>query len=800
MEDNFFFSLISSFAGYVSSIDKTNAAFNILVRGSQNVYKKLSGTIANRFGQLRRGTPDGTQAGVDSAYVWNNSLGKTIPLRICNGKFQFESDFVDGKTLIWYTLLSGITLPRFVFDTWWDQTNGKDHLLSVHGDSTILDWSGGFSLIAGGTNNTGVVGAIALGSNHGAGYAVGDIVIISGGSTPATVLVTGITNTSGALSGVSVGFGGSGYTIGDVLTVTGADGTGGTVTVTSIDGSGAVTGISVTAGGSGYTAQNNAPTSGGTGTLCSISITSLSTSAVSSVQLQTVGSGYSAAGNQATTGGTGTGLTITISNVYAGTITKLNTATTFQQDGFSASGSITINDANYSYSALVGTTMVGINAATALLVSGSLAYQTVLINQNLPIAGFINDFIKIVNNQAFVGSYNSLQIYVSSASDYTNFTPPASNPALGDPVIIVLDNPAKGIGVRQGNAHIFNGTSDLSIITFAQVTTQDSSGITFLTRQTNVQKVQLGNLSSALAHEFIDTLGDNLVYLDQNNQLRGYGTFRNLFSDTSVSLSQQVHDDLQAEDFTGGELKVISGTLDDVIYLVAPISGRTWFYQERSSLDPTGNVIAERLWHPPQIWDISRIVAIDGVVFGHSNANPQIYQLWDTGQWHDDSPSSENLPYTSIMAMSYFLLEEKGKQILRQGLLKFDKIYYEGYMTLGTILYSDVDYNYQGAEQMIRLTINSVQSPATFFSGNISPSLGDESLGDDPLGQGITFEQNDEDMLPKFRDIENPTLVNCFEYQLAVFSEDVDARWEMLSLGSNATETEEFAGFLIKQT
>ena len=56
----------------------------------------------------------------------------------------------------------------------------------------------------------------------------------------------------------------------------------------------------------------------------------------------------------------------------------------------------------------------------------------------------------------------------------------------------------------------------------------------------------LGNLIAAKAHEFIDSLSDNLIYLDQANQLRAYGGFRNLFTSKAVLLSQAVQDELVA--------------------------------------------------------------------------------------------------------------------------------------------------------------------------------------------------------------------------------------------------------------
>lgn len=262
-------------------------------------------------------------------------------------------------------------------------------------------------------------------------------------------------------------------------------------------------------------------------------------------------------------------------------------------------------------------------------------------------------------------------------------------------------------------------------------------------------------------------------------------------------LSQAVQEELREEDFTGGHLRIVSGNLNDLFYLVAPISGRTFLYQESQSVDPVGNVVAQRFWHPPQIWNIARVAVILGIVYGHSNANPQIYQLWDTAQWHDDSPDNTPLPYDAVMRMSYKRVNGKGGP-RRWGMGIFDKSFFEGFISPGVNLYANIYMGYQGSQGLQSVVINSVQSPAQFFSGNSPSSLGDASLGDNPLGDGLTPESNDQELLPKFMAMPGVNPVNCFEYEIEVYSSDPDSRWEMLSLGVNITLSQTQAVFLRK--
>jgi len=696
---NFEFKNVSEFAGYNSSRDKTNIADNFLVRGSQNVYKKLSGTIAVRQGQKQYGPIQTAQSAFSSEFVWNTSWGATYTLAVGNNKLQVLSDGV------YYDLLTGLTDTRYVFDKWWDNVEKKDRVLFVHGNSDLQHWSGGIATVA--SASVGVSGSINL----------------------LTVNTAGIN-----------------YLVGDVITVSGGGGTGATYTVT-----GFLTGP------------------GGVITLTQI----------------TPGSGYTTGTNLATTGGTGTGLTVNITSVGGGTITKTG-STTWQQAGFASNTAsekkIMINGVEYTYvTGEDSTTLRGVTPDPSAIPANSTAIQSVITNANTPAAGFNNDFIKVINNQVYVGSYTSRLCYISKNTDFINYTVPTPR-APGDPELLTLDATLKGIGVRQGNAHIGFGSGSWAVISFNDITVGST-----LTQQTKVDVKPVAQLQAPYAHEFIDTVGDSLVYLAQDQQVRTFGNFTNLFTPGYPSLSQEIATELMEQNFTGGSLRCIG----EFTYVCAPNSGRVYLYQVRQAVDQSGQVVAERLWHPPFIWNLTSVNQINGVVVGFSNANPQIYELWDTDQWYDDSPSTEQLPYECIAAFSY---RGGGR---RQGLWSFDKVFTEGYISAGTPLNLRMNYNYQGSLAVLNATINSIAQPATTFFGSSAPSLGDHSIGDEPLGDGFTTEDG---TLPKFKVINSMNLQNCFEWQPIYFSDSVNAQWEILATGTNAeVEKEQDATFIINK-
>ncbi len=395
----------------------------------------------------------------------------------------------------------------------------------------------------------------------------------------------------------------------------------------------------------------------------------------------------------------------------------------------------------------------------------------------------------MINNQVYVGSYTSRLCYISANDDYTNYSVPTPRLA-GDPELLTLDSTLNGIGVKTGQAAISIGTSEWAIVSFQDITVG-----TDLVQQTNVDIKPVAKLAAAYAHEFIGNSGDNVLYLSKDQQIREFGNFNDLFYNAYPSLSLEIATELSAENFSGGGLKCIG----EFTYITSPASGKTYLYQVRQSVDDANRVVVERLWHSPFTWNATRVDEINGAVVAFSNANPQVYQVWGTNQFYDDSPSDEQLPYTCVLALAYLPGYEKG--VRRQGLYSFDKVFTEGYLSEGTILNLTVNYNYQGATAQIMAAVNSIKRPAYLFQSSVGSlgddSMGDKSLGDETANQAISAEMQN---LAKFKNINSLALNNCFEYQLIYSSESVNSQWEILALGTNAQiETEQEATFLINK-
>lgn len=468
-----------------------------------------------------------------------------------------------------------------------------------------------------------------------------------------------------------------------------------------------------------------------------------------------------------------------ISSTTATTIVLTNTVASL---GFSASGSVFINGTEYAYTGTSGSTLTGVTPDPTSQANGSVVIQKPVVQSNVVANDYNISVIKVINNQMLTLSDTSRLAYMSKNTDWKTFTK-SSPRAVGEGDTFTLDEIPTGIGVRNGNPHI--GTKKAwYIVSFKQLTL---TGTAYVIEQTVVDKRALANNKGPLRHEFIGNDGSDILYVSADQQLRLFGQATNIEDPSDPSLSYDIEDELASEDFTGGHMH-ISG---DFIYLTSPNNGRVWIHETMTRLGSDGNISRDRVWHAPFIWNLSRITTINGVDYGYSNANPQIYQLWDTLQWNDDAPSGEDLPYDSVLAMAY----RRGN---RDDLLEYDHQYLEGYMTEGTNLFGAYVNEYKGANSVLGFVVSEDENRPLFYTGDVGASLGDASLSDNPLGDQTTEEDADQEQLPKYRCIIDNELTKAHEFQTRLYTTEAGARWEVLCMGTNERISEEEPAYLHK--
>lgn len=617
---------------------------------------------------------------------------------------------------------------------------------------------------------------------------------------------------SGSILTIELNSGGSGYSANDIGTIIPLASGNGSIVITNVT-AGVISSISIGDRGEGYSVSSAVTFDGYTGSINILSVASSDEGSLASSLTRFIFDSLwdndekideliFVRGDEFVFNWFG-GI-VKVASTTGSTITKLGDET-WGESGFYAGlnggadgqKKIYIDGVMYRYTGGVGTTtLTGVTPDPSSITADSVVIQSVIVNNVPDVEAYRYDFVKIINNQAWYGSYSSRIIYISADTNaggvlgFLNLVDLTTH-VYGDADSIILDNQAKGIGVQDGFVIIFAGENDMYVVTPNQNVTYTYTGTDGLARFNfqKIQKKQLNGLSATLGHEFIDNMNGSLVWVDQKNQLRAQGSFANIDAIIPTTLSLAVESELSEDDFTGGHLKVIGS----IAYITAPNNARDWMYEVRERIDETGQIISERLWHPPQIRGISRFSVIDGILYGHSNANPQIYQIWDTDQWFDDDPSEEEIPYIPVIRLAY---QNHGR---RQGQITFDSIYLEGYMAEGFDLRGSVFFDYRGFGGIRDISVSNDTNLARFFTGLDAPTLGDSSPGDNPFGDGILEEAGLQELVPKFRTMINvPQSKDCFEYALGFYSLVPDCRWEILVFGTNVRQTSANAVFLKK--
>jgi hypothetical protein len=161
------FSLVSSFKGFISREDPTNAQPGLMVRPSQNVLTNATGRVGIRHGFTLDGQNNITLAGIKSAPEFVTSRGKQRTLRAGNTKLQFRyvataGDKYNGTTftagqVYWIDLVTGLTVAqtKYRYVDFYDTTQRINVLLLANGKVKQIDeWSGAIATVASATVST----------------------------------------------------------------------------------------------------------------------------------------------------------------------------------------------------------------------------------------------------------------------------------------------------------------------------------------------------------------------------------------------------------------------------------------------------------------------------------------------------------------------------------------------------------------------------------------------------------------------------------------------------------------------
>jgi len=440
----------------------------------------------------------------------------------------------------------------------------------------------------------------------------------------------------------------------------------------------------------------------------------------------------------------------TFASATATTITKQGT-TTWKEEGFTNTGSVTIGAITYTYTGfdVTGTQITGVNPNPTLggHVAGDLIFQTVKTNANQPATGVKNDLIAVSRNQVYLASYTSRLVYISKNTNYLDYA--FSTPRVpGDGALITLDGTPTGFAIQEENIYISAGADQWykTEFTLSQDITKE-----FL----RIIRLKTDSQGAAIKQSAIGLMKNKIIFISNEPTLDFLGRIENVDTPQGVPLSDPIKNDFQAYNFTDAHVKYFKNNL----YIALPRESRLLIFN-----------LQKGYWEPPQILPAGRLAIINGSLYLHSNVVPETYKLFD-GTSDNGNPIAANAKF------SYMNFGARANK------KTFNEWYTEGYISTNTTLTRKLYYDYKGIQNINSEDILGNDS-FPFVLNVSSGSLGKKSLGKAKLGG------SGGDEFPKFRIIHPVIEQDFWEIQPEYSSNGIDQRWELIAFGGNIDYSE----------
>ncbi len=426
---------------------------------------------------------------------------------------------------------------------------------------------------------------------------------------------------------------------------------------------------------------------------------------------------------------------------------------------------ISIDGTEYAYTGgETTTTLTGVtpNPVTGGVAAGDFAIQKIVTSANSPAADFVSTFIKVLNNQAYIGSSTSNLVYISSNSDYTDFS--FSSPRVpGEGELFTLDDVCRGFAPLYKEMIMFSGDDDVFRTFFEQL---DVGGT--LVETLKSKKLSTSTGESAFSGDFIAEVGSSVVYLTVDKRLRLIQQSQQLESPIIEDLSDPIKTDFDNATWTGGHIK----SNKNRIYVCDPNDSKVYILETRQTA--VGTTLPDgfkRFWQAPQLLPVRRFAIIGSDLHGHSNESSETYKLF-TGT------SDKGLPIGVIANLAY---RSYGK---RSEYKSFDEWYVEGYIKSNTTLKVFLLYDFDGSKGVVEKEVNGTDDDI-LFKPSSGGALGDNPLGDSPLGD-LPEEEADNQKFRKFFDV---VAKDFYEVGVSFRTDKVDYYWEILATGGNVVLT-----------
>lgn len=452
------------------------------------------------------------------------------------------------------------------------------------------------------------------------------------------------------------------------------------------------------------------------------------------------------------------------STTTSNTITKAGTSTFGQSRFYTVGNKVLINvrtGTEFTYTGGEGTTqLTGVTPdPTSDIVVGDVLVQKVVTTADKPAANRNNHTIDMFQNQIFVGSEDDNEVYVSDASDYTDFGFSTRRVA-GEGALFTLDGICTGFAAVGGIMTLFAGKSSIFRAEYQEVAVGTS-----LVETLKVKKIYTGANQGSFGPDTVISLGNEAIYLSNEPALRSFSDPQELEGLKPKTLSNPIKPDFDAETWTNAHLLWDKNR----IYLTSPVNSRLYILEFVEDSD--GNLI--RFWHPPQILPVRRLSTFNNLLYGHSNSTPESYQIFSGNS--DINSEDEKLPINAIAKFSYLDYDKYGV------LKNFDEFYVDGEISPSTDdLLMTINYGYGGFIKSLDRTIDGTDL-GLLQETLVNTSLAQQLLAQHPLG-GLSVIPEE---TASFSVIFEIAKEDFDQIQVVFSSNELDRYWAISTYGPN---------------
>lgn len=481
------------------------------------------------------------------------------------------------------------------------------------------------------------------------------------------------------------------------------------------------------------------------------------------------------------------GAVTTVNFASSNTITKQGN-TTWQQEGFTSSGSITINGVTATYSGGYDTdTLTGVSEDFSATSMGQEVHQDPVETRLADMGGILATFSPTVigcgrSNQVYVGSSTSNNLYISKVNDFTDYTFTSPTRIVGEGAIIPLDAyPTKFIAQEVTAAEGGNSAYDMwiseGLSTWAVIRSTLSNDLTAETLEHI--RLKTSSLQGAISERLVTKMKNHIMYVGNDNVASFVGYISYQYIPTVVDFSYPIIDDMNSYDFADASIFFHK----NYAYIAVPRHSLIRIY---NMTDQTKDQFSQYkaiedvtqmpwFWESPISYPITGFyVTEDGELGGHGYTASESYLLFQGG----------SLNGQDITANATFAMDDKGDRTQSKA---SDEIWIEGYIKQNTILSSTIAGDLDTFQTSQTITVDGSDPRIVAFGGG-AHSLGEGPLGSQPLG-GNT---NQAGTLPAwFHVAKTYPQVPFYLEQLSFSSKGIDLNWELICFGTNAKFTPE---------